>query len=654
MKDRAFSLLLLVVASLAPPGVPAWGQDPYLEYWLGSAGASGSAPSAPAAAECSDPDPVPKWNPPAWMDTLPEKIKQELDSNYVNWVDANFLFDSRKQKDALELVSSPSVQQAMQNGEDLRKVWRLYNRGIGTQGLSLTQYLEDLKSQGRRLPVEQRLLLLSLWGEKLGLGYDQSLPNGGMSLAEIFRNAQLGGAQGGVCRHIHDLVQEMAKALGFEATGQHSGNWKQGNSTGAHAVAHYRDPTTGLFYMQNYSSIVNTGQTTIQEAVDVSTRILGPLSTTSAVETVPGRVHLYQPRTARWVRQQIEGQAFAKNVPVVTLNIGNRVQSVGLQAQVSGGKPGDQQSFKLFGFHTNFMGAAGDTQLSAVGASYEGRLKTRVQDSWLSEMGAGLQAYGGYQRFETPKLEPDPQDHEREWSRDNMFFGGSIDGYARFADDQVTGYTRLELSSTDFDPVGLARKGLTGAGSIPYNQITAGVQVGRDDSPLSARISRNWEVTASTINESEPTLRTRDDSLSIRAVLNNASKTAFVESESRLYAFGGIDELNATALSQRLRAAANLDSSSQLFVQGWAYQPLSNQSGDPFYDTGRAFGVEAGYMKQFESGLRFMISGGAMNGTANGMVDSEWTTPDVGRSSDETEYYVMFSMGMTIGPSRRR
>ena len=63
-------------------------------------GLSSSALAGQVGEICIQQEPsVPQWRPPAFVETLPEDLKKELDPTYLRWIDATFLFDARKERD---------------------------------------------------------------------------------------------------------------------------------------------------------------------------------------------------------------------------------------------------------------------------------------------------------------------------------------------------------------------------------------------------------------------------------------------------------------------------------------------------------------------------------------------------------------------------
>lgn len=489
-----------------------------------------------------------------------------------------------------------------------------------------------------------------------------------MELKDVFRNAQLGLDKGGVCRHIHDLVREMATALGFEAAGTHTGNWTQGDSTGRHAVAHYRDPVSGKFYMQNYATIINTGQKTLQGAVDISTRILSPLSTTSSIESAPGRVHLYQPRIARWVKDQIEGRVTAKDAAPVTLDIGNITQSVTVQGQAG--------PVKVTGFHINHEddrydedGYNDGTQLTAIGFSIDQSLKQKFESksSTLTEVAAGVTAYAGGTRFKTRRLEV-PSDQvpntgnpgdPKDWIRDSMYLGVEAMGHARFVDNSVTLYGEGKIHSSDFDPTQLDTP--YGSGTDPYTEATLGIRFGKPDAPLSARIERSVELSKESNNSGNAQLNTKSDKLKFELYLTNDSSSSgsspppqtYIKANATLYAFGGTDAFDAIGIDAQLEAGAKLGDSTRVYIRADGYRTLDNQSRDPFYNVPASYRAQVAIIQELSDRARLEFTGGYQKGSSVGISDLS-DSPSAGfGSSEEGEWFVNVGISFTLGSSRR-
>jgi hypothetical protein len=288
-----------------------------------------------------------------------------------------------------------------------------------------------LQSQAPTLTLNQKRLVLSVLGQKLGDGYSASVTNNA-NMDSVFQNARNGGHEGGICGDIHTYLSRAAASLGFEAAGTHTAYWWQGNykDSSGHAVTQYRDPVTGEYYMQNYSHVYATGQKTLPNLIEVSTRILG-FSWASNVESLPGTVHQYIPRQARWISEQTnELVSSSIDEPHLRLTLSNREQS----ASVQYGWANAHNQIKGYALGSRFEADEGRYGIGEAGVSYTFQGSILIDRLWLQEAGIRSDVNGGALWMETPLLRPaqgQPTLATTPWNCVTSFQGAFLSGYLR-------------------------------------------------------------------------------------------------------------------------------------------------------------------------------------------------------------------------------
>lgn len=162
------------------------------------------------------------------------------------------------------------------------------------------EYFTYLREAGKTLPDDLKHLLLIRIGEKLSSGYDHEYSDTKavfrktISYQEIFSNALVDGAQGGICGNIHEFLMQAQKELGYESYAL-STIWNGGASSngGGHIISAFRDPKTGLFYIQNYDDIIalQAEIKNIRQVQDAAAQSLGVSTAVSIVQDSEGRFH---------------------------------------------------------------------------------------------------------------------------------------------------------------------------------------------------------------------------------------------------------------------------------------------------------------------------------------------------------------------------
>ena len=302
--------------------------------------------------------------------------------------------------------------------------------GVHATPGTFADYLALLNDVKNSMTIPARLAFLAELGDRLGKGYNTGALDYETPLETVYQNFVNGGTDGGVCRDIHAFIADAAEALGFEAAGSHSLLWKKlnDNPAGGHQVSHFRDPDTGLYYIQNYGTIVSSGQTRLDTTIEVSTRMLGQLTGVTFIESKPGTIHQFQEGRSRWIRKLLESQGFeeGKNLEV-KLDISNLSQTAG----VSFGKTTDYiGNLKGFIIGSNFKAADGNHEMVGVGVAVNDGKSIKFNAKTIDELGVQFSTYVGILQMQVPRLSADPAVNGQIEERVNLFYGTRIKGYA--------------------------------------------------------------------------------------------------------------------------------------------------------------------------------------------------------------------------------
>ena len=248
------------------------------------------------------------------------------------YVDSYFYYDTTATNTNLDITAFKANVFFKTRPAEYRSAMELFKASFGLsndlypRAVSYRDSLDILSRESANLTRDQKLLILSLSGSRLSSFYSVTTQNRNTS-EELFQNSQVNGKQGGICGDIHQYLAGQAKALGFTDVGIQTGLWqksKSGEDSGGHIIYHFRDPKTGLYYIQNYSQVISTGQTTQQSMLEVSNRVLGPLVGFVSVEGAQGKYHGYVPQAALWVKQGIESVAYqGADSSVLKVRVGN-------------------------------------------------------------------------------------------------------------------------------------------------------------------------------------------------------------------------------------------------------------------------------------------------------------------------------------------
>lgn len=490
----------------------------------------------------------------------------------------------------------------------------------GTQPVTnFNQSMALLSNYANRFSLDQKLLYLSELGERLQFGYNA---NGTSSKTneQIFENAVNWEHQGGICGNIHDYMADAARALGFTNAGIVSGNWDVGKSNAGHYVAYFQDPVTKNYYTDNYSALYNTNQKTLQGALDVTTRILGPLTSESIVESKPGVFHDFVPTLSRWVNTELMGATnYTPGSPVLKASVGNVENTFILQD----GKelaPGIVASG--FAIHSQRNEDDGNYAFDAAGAMVQSHTDYGTAlNGMVNDVALESKLYAGMIGIEVPNL-PGASGVP---THNTSFIGGTnIKGTAQI--NSVTGKLELTASTTDYEPAKMAHSGDGMPVLSGIVRLTPGVAYHDPKSNVTYVAERNLELTAANDGIISNSLRTAYDRFSV--IVDNREKDpkVFISNRSDLYVFQGIGSRAATGVRDMLKAAIPAGKLGEFSVIADLSKVVSNPSQDPFYDSPLSKSLAATWRKVVLHSLEIGAGASVSNGPAPFLFTDPGTT----------------------------
>ncbi len=462
--------------------------------------------------------------------------------------------------------------------------------GLPTTQFPAAQNFEQsialLQSQSATMTAQEKLFLLSRLGTALAQGYDYSLKNA--TLEQVFENLKTSGHAGGICGDIHTYLARAETALGFSAAALTSGTTARDN----HFDAIFKDSTTGHYYVQNYGQIVATNATTVQEAVDISTRLLGPLTGASSIESLPGLFHTYIPRTARWVNEQLDqGASFEGPNTYIVAKLSNANDLVEFQLRHAFS---DALQSKAFLVHSLAHESEGDFQLDAVGVSSSLRgTKLKAWNGLIDDLTYSVDARAGGLQISTPTLFNNTfaplfgtQDQNR-WTRDDFFAGVNIRGSARI--NQFTG--KLEFAGQTID----YKNKSTGSGN---SRLDAGLAYQPKNSNVTLGLDRTFEFVP---RDSGVNLKlkpeTSYDKVSIIIDSRGDKTQPYLSYRGELYIMEGFAADAARGLRHAIQAVVPSEQLGDFSVVLDINRITHNTAKDPFYDVPASSTIKAAWRK---------------------------------------------------------
>ncbi len=424
-----------------------------------------------------------------------------------------------------------------------------------------------LHRESEKLTLDERLLVMSEIGSRLSKSYDYSFANRN-SPADLFNNARALGTAGGICGDIHNYLAESAKALGFTDAGLHTARWlSSGRAPSGHILLHYRDGKTGDVYIQNYDGIINTGQKNILEAVDLSTRILGPMTTVSMVRGRENIYHAYTPKMARWLFKTIDdliGQA--KPGTTVVIEASNESGKLGIAYQRKLGNV----HVSAFAMGETVSTDVGDIKLGLIGAEVKQSIQ-KLNVGPFDEAGVSYRVRAGVYSLSAPI----PFSETSERHNENLgFYDVQVSGWARI--DSTKGEIEFLQQSATIDA-----QNLKNSPTVTRIKIR-GSQAFRDSTEI--QVERGLVAARENYDRRSSVQRIEYDRIGVVLDTRKSGRTAaYLVLNGDYYLLEGFSANAAQAIHVQLKAvlpAGRLGEFSFLFD---ASRITSNHSNDPVY-----------------------------------------------------------------------
>lgn len=516
-----------------------------------------------------------------------KKVASAIKTGNSKWIDAYFMADTKVTGKELDVVFK-NPQDLNISDEALVTVNTHYFKFL--EQTNLQEALKYTKTSVNKLSHEEKLLFLSMLGSKLSAGYSATTTEN-KDLEFVYQNAVKAQKEGGICGDIHKLLGEVAKNLGFEAVGRHTGQWQQDltkDNAGGHAIMHFRDPKTGEYYVQNYSQIYNTKQKTLQSAVDVSSKVMGVLTGAQYVESRPGKIHEYVPATAQWVKDQIEGVArFKPDQAAFTIKASQNEQTLAAQFGTD--------TVKGFVLGTKVMTDEGVYRLEAAGVSARTGASIITDGMLIDEVKAAAEVYGGALKISAPGFDARTQSF-REGERSSLFFGSNLKGSARI--NNTTGKIEINTVALDLRPMGGDQKKNTASGA--RTELKAGLEHEFKELNLKVSADRTWSWQPIDIEQKyNGRMTTTYDRIGIMYDTSKPDKKeAYLVVGTDVYFLEGVNVSSAVALKNSIKAVIPTEKLGTFSIGADLGRIISNKSKDPFYNTVPVSSVHVDWSKK--------------------------------------------------------
>lgn len=544
------------------------------------------------------------------------------------WVEAVVVFDARTAAHPAQTTAAPLVTSPLGGpvATNLYNALVAPSHATGLIPANNAQYFAALKAAAPSMQLPDKFALLSNLGTALGNCYTEgSSPYTGVSQQAQFTALRSGATTGcGVCRDAGEYLAQAAANLGFIHTGVFTG--LEGPSspsdyTGAHAVAFMQDPSSKEYYVQNWSHIFDTYEKTLTRADDMATSVLGVLTGTSAIESKPGVVHLYQPRTARWVTQGLTlASQFDGDRTPISLTLGNREQN--MLAQVG------NDNVKAFLLHSDYQTSGGAYSLTAIGVAGREAKDWNYSKGPLQRISLLAEGYLGALYISDPSYNDPDTPRPYDW-RINAFAGMHLAGEARI--NPIT--AKLEIRANMVD---IGAPGAPGAQNVtlpPMHQINAGVTYSPDGKPYRIEARRTMELSMVTIADQNPKLRTAYDRISLIIDTRSGKNVPYIVNETGIYFFGGMENMDAIGIKEHFRATVPTENLGDFYVIFDGSKIVANRAQDPFYEDPGSLAFGTGWTDRITHALTVGAEVDVTNGNTPFFLFEEpgTVTPEMGQ-----------------------
>jgi hypothetical protein len=549
-----------------------------------------------------------------------------------DWLDAYFYYDLSKTP-ANKGLSLKSFNDLGLSNESMAKIFDSYSTSFGEAKLENGAYVDSfrasldyLKTQKDLLSTPEKLGLMSVMLDRYAKGYSKSFTNN-PDMEALFQNAVQNRNDGGKCGDIHTAGAFIAAALGFDDAGVHSlltmKDLESGKPAG-HVIAHFRDPKTGEYYVQDYSIIFNTRQSTLVNAVELSTRVMAPFVSMSEVSSAPGQIHIYIPQTTLWVKTQILQQATSPKPFDVSVRASQHERSLGLSLNKNGsfGRVG------VFAKHSE-IGTEGDEKyrLDLAGASFWAAKSKKVSWGPIDEIGFEASAIGGGLQLTAPVFRFD--DSLPAGTVQSGFVLEKSVAYARI--NQVTG--KIEHLFESFNHG--ARHEMSASAEYHWRELTfsASRTVEQVPDPRTMNRPLHWQ--------------TKEDKIGVVFDYRTSKRRVYLSVGGTLFFLQGVDSLSAVAVQNLLKTKIPLKNFGEVTAVVQADKIIQNKSGDPYYDVPATTQINADWNKSLVGPLSVGVKASVRRGpkiqpfAEPRMVDS----PIFDGTQKENKLFIYFKIG---------
>ena len=344
-----------------------------------------------------------------------------------------------------------------------------------------------------------------------------------------------------------------------------------------HEVHAFRDPATGDYYVQNYGVIFKVGKNlNLAQVIDFSTQFHSAFAGSSYVEGAPGKIRLYEPRTARWIASRIDRSVrFDEPHPVVEVRAGNN--EIGATVQV--GKQGKNFSGKLVYEKDSFATPEGLYNMQFAGIAVKSSGSKTLKDVFIDELRAEARLHGGMLWFDAPNLGkgfPGRSDSDRNEAT-SLVYGLNLRGEARI--NTVTG--KLEMMARGNDVRLPVVKDGQPQLSAPYHEIKTGLEYKPGNGPVTVEGTRIFQITPKSMNTVSAQLTTAADKYSL--IYDMRSGRYYVQNGADLFIFSGTEKMDAVAVRNRFKAGVDAKKLGEFIVIYDYSKVVQNKSGDALF-----------------------------------------------------------------------
>ena len=532
--------------------------------------------------------------------------RKKINQPAPDFLDATFLYEASPGHGPVKFsVKEPIVENA--NTQNLKRINDInlvsFGQSLNDSGVNPVKSFEEsmsyLKKTASTLTSSEKILLLSLAGEKLGKGYDEKMPDNATSFEQLFENAKKGEVSGGVCRDIHAYLAEYAKALGFKNAGTYSFAF---NSDNRHQVSYFKDDLTNNYLVQDYTQIINTGKTNLQEAIDVASAVEGVLSEVVYLNSPSGGAHAYTPSPARWIHRHMNAASRFDEKTIVTMNMGKEEQTLQVSMVNS---PKESVRVKGFLLHSDYYSDEGPFRLDMFGMAAGYQSDTFIRNSWLSEVGIDSKATFGHTLFQNPLyLRSVPSQAPNTTTQENDVFSFSMKGHAQI--DQLTGSLLIE---------GATVENTGGFLASPYtHQIRPQFSYNILSSIITTELARSLQILPVSMVDPGYSLKTVYDQFSVVVDSRTEKRSVYLYFRGDYYAFDGFDKKSAEGIKAAVKLAIPTEMLGEFALILDTSKIVSNRFSDPYFDSLPYSAATIQWLKDISRNIEFGTDLSAGNG----------------------------------------